>query len=199
MEYGTMADMEKLPSPRLLLTHLPFEFLPKRILEKRNKIVRISRNPKDLVVSYHKHMRNTANADSPILEKTGTFAEFFDSFVDGSCGYGSYFEFERRYVAELSGDDRVDHVFHTCFEKLKRDSLESIVALGKFLGVERSKEFYEEVEEKTSFDYVKAKRDAQSKTEEGRSLYRKGQVGDWINHLTVDQSRRIDKIVKEYE
>ena len=98
------------------------------------------------------------------MEKTGTFAEFFDSFLDGSCAYGSYFEFERRYEAELSGDDdRVDHVFQTSFEQLKRESLESIVALGKFLGVERSKEFYEEVAEKTSFDYVKAKRDAQSK------------------------------------
>ena len=37
-------------------------------------------------------------------------------------------------------------------------------AVGKFFGLERTNEFYEEVVEKTSFDYVKAKRDAQSKS-----------------------------------
>ena len=39
-----------------------------------------------------------------------------------------------------------------------------MMALGEFFGVERTNEFYEEVVEKTSFDYVKAKRDAQSKS-----------------------------------
>ena len=55
-------------------------------------------------------------------------------------------------------------MFQTCFEAVKKDPLKTMKALGKFFGVERTNEFYEEVVEKTSFDYVKAARDAQSKS-----------------------------------
>ena len=75
--------------------------------------------------------------------------------------------------------------------------------LGGFLGLERSEDFYQRVVAQTSFDNVKAFRDAANagKTllNPGKSLYRKGQVGDWINHLTVAQSRRFDKMAEDYQ
>ena len=87
---------------------------------------------------------------------TKPFSAFFDQFIEGKVDYGSYFDFERQCKAELGGEDRLDHIFHTSFETLKAHPLQTMKELGTFLGVDRSHEFYEEVVEKTSFDKVKA-------------------------------------------
>ena len=77
----------------------------------------------------------------------------------GKVEYGSFFEYERQYKAELGGEDRVDHVFHTSFEDLKQDPFGQMKAIGAFLGFARSDEFYEQVVDKTSFQNVKAVRE----------------------------------------
>jgi len=196
-EMNTLKSVEDVPSPRLILTHLPFEFLPKRLLEKRSKIIRISRNPKDVCVSFYHHW-----CAIDMYQYSEPFASFFDLFMEGLVDYGSYFEFERRYQVELGGEDRLDHIHHTSFETLKAHPHQTMKELGAFIGVDRSEEFYEEVVDKTSFDKVKAIRVAEQPKnifKKGATLHRKGQVGDWINHLTVAQSRRMDALTKEYD
>ena len=89
----------------------------------------------------------------------GKLSDFFEVFMEGKTEYGSFFEFERRFKAELGGEDRVDHVFHTSFEELKKDSFGQIKKMGEFLGFERTDEFYERVVDKSSFQKVKAVRD----------------------------------------
>ena len=94
---------------------------------------------------------------------SGHLSDFFEIFLEGKVEYGPFFEFERRYKAELGGEDRVDHIFHTSFEKLKRHPCREMKALGDFLGIERSEEFYAEVVDKTSIEKVKAVRDQEYK------------------------------------
>jgi len=196
LEFHDPKRFEANPSPRLILTHLQFPFLPKRILEKRCKIIRITRNPKDVCVSFYNHHRaiKMDNYSAPL-------SHYFGLFLEGANHYGSFFEFERRYAEELAVADRRDHVFHTSFEALKADPAAEIKACGEFLGLKRSDEFYRLVADKTSFEKAKAREHEFYKTfcNEGRSLYRKGQVGDWVNHLTVAQSRQIDAKVEEYQ
>merc|ERR1719285_1579317 len=57
----SLDSLDEMPSPRLLLTHLQYQFLPKRILENGNKIIRITRNPKDVCISYYHHSRAVKN------------------------------------------------------------------------------------------------------------------------------------------
>jgi len=199
LEVRTMEQIEALPSPRIIQTHLPYQFLPKKVLEMRCKIVRLSRNPKDLCVSLFFHW-----SAIKMYDYTGPLSHLVERFLAGNTDYGSFFEFERRYDAELDAEDRSDHVFHTSYEMLKKETFESMKQLGAFLGKERSDEFYREVVEKTSFQKVKEQRDADygkrgiDFLREGRSLYRKGQVGDWVNHLTKEQSDRIEEMVDKY-
>ena len=84
-----------------------------------------------------------------------TLPQFVDIFLGGGQPYGLYFEYERRYKIELGGDDHKDHVFTTTFEYLKRSTLQCFQSIGEFLELERSKEFYEEIVEKTSFKNLK--------------------------------------------
>ena len=89
----------------------------------------------------------------------GQLSDFFAIFLEGKVQYGSFFEYERRYKAELGAADRVDHVFHATFENLKQHPLQQMKALGEFLGLKRSEEFYEKVVDNSSFENVKAVRD----------------------------------------
>ena len=66
---------------------------------------------------------------------------------------------------EEDEDCRLDHVFKTSYETLKQNPLQQLKALGSFLGVKRSDEFYEKVVEESAFQNVKAVRDQQDEME----------------------------------
>jgi len=197
LELVSMDQIEALASPRIILTHIPYQFLPKKVLEKRCKIVRISRNPKDLCVSFYHH-----TCAFKMYNYVAPLSHFVDMFLAGNRDFGCYFKFERDYDAILNVGDRSDHVFHTSFEMLKMEPLESMKRLGAFLGKKRSDEFYREVVEKTSFKKVKERREVdyidRDLFREGCSVFRKGQVGDWVNHLTKEQSDRIEEMAEKY-
>merc|ERR1719210_1510740 len=54
-------------------THLPFEMIPKQALEKKVKILSLTRNPKDVLVSFYSHANNHVG----ILNFPGTFEHFY--------------------------------------------------------------------------------------------------------------------------
>ena len=74
-------------SPRVIKTHLPFEFLPPNLLETC-KVVFVSRNPKDVCVSYFHHfqMKSTHRR----YDLVGDFDHFSTLFLKESVEYGSY-------------------------------------------------------------------------------------------------------------
>ena len=43
--------------PRIIKTHLDFQMLPRQVKEKKPKIIYVTRNPRDAVVSYYNHWR----------------------------------------------------------------------------------------------------------------------------------------------
>ena len=44
------------PSPRVIMTHMPMELMPKDVFKKKSKIIFMVRNPKDVVTSYYYHV-----------------------------------------------------------------------------------------------------------------------------------------------
>jgi hypothetical protein len=48
----TKDSMKNIDSPRLLLTHLPYRYLPRQLRNGTGKIIYLTRNPKDVYVSY---------------------------------------------------------------------------------------------------------------------------------------------------
>ncbi|GCB81053.1 hypothetical protein scyTo_0022453 [Scyliorhinus torazame] len=74
--------LESRLSPRLITTHLPYHMMPKSFSTSKAKIVYLTRNPKDaLVSSFHYH--NMAS----FLENPGTFEEFIHKFLEGKGNY----------------------------------------------------------------------------------------------------------------
>ena len=74
----------ELPSPRVIKTHLPFEFLPAKLLDTC-KVIFVGRNPKDTCVSYYHHHFNFDE-----YQMQGEFSDFARIFLEGITEYGSY-------------------------------------------------------------------------------------------------------------
>ena len=73
--------INNMPSPRFIKSHLPAKLLPNQIFEKKPKIIYVTRNPKDLVVSYFHFTQYL-----PHLQKYETFGDCLEEF---SAGKGS--------------------------------------------------------------------------------------------------------------
>ena len=78
---GQASELDAMPSPRILNTHLPFSLLPDSIKSLDCKVIYVCRDPKDVLVSrwhYNNRMR-----PQPI-----PFAKAFEMFCEGNCPYG---------------------------------------------------------------------------------------------------------------
>ena len=69
----------KMPSPRLLKSHVHIQFLPRELFEKKPKIMYVARNPKDNAVSYFNFCSFSRNYP-PYTD----WGEFFQDFSKGN-------------------------------------------------------------------------------------------------------------------
>ncbi len=80
---------EKLPSPRVIKTHLPLEMLPPGLIDTC-KVVCVSRNPKDACVSFFHHHQSFLGYNF-----VGNFEEFAKMWLDGQVEFGNYWDILR--------------------------------------------------------------------------------------------------------
>ncbi|NXA40190.1 ST1B1 Sulfotransferase, partial [Eudromia elegans] len=75
--------LAKMPSPRILKTHIPAHILPMSFWESRCKMVYVARNAKDVAVSfYYFYLMNK------LYPHPGTWAEYLEKFMAGKGGSG---------------------------------------------------------------------------------------------------------------
>ncbi|XP_071116099.1 sulfotransferase 1C2-like [Haliotis cracherodii] len=193
LEFVANDVMEKFPSPRILNTHVLFHQLPRVVLEKKCKIISLARNPKDVSVSFYHHHKNLPM----YYQYEGTWENYLPLFLEGKVDFGSWFTYMKNWEKEMKNHPELPFLT-VLYEDLKEDSLSVIRKMAEFLGVERSEEFYEKVSERTSFSHMQATKGRLLKEHGGTSIvYRKGEVGDWKNHFTVDQSEMFDELYRE--
>ena len=81
-------DINTLPSPRILKTHLPYNIIPKSVHEdSKCKYIYVARNPKDVAVSYFKFATS--------LERyCGPWEFYVKLFVEGNGKFIYTFSFK---------------------------------------------------------------------------------------------------------
>lgn len=174
--------------PRLFKMHAPVRLLPWKKLHPDTKIIYCTRNPKDCVVSFHKHATQpghygklTAGENS---DYTGELNDFFELFMDGRLPFGDYFEHTsawRQFYLE-----NPNQVYWLSFEDLKSHPEREIKRLARFCGMNHDSDTIKRVRQETTFTKLK-------EAAEGSGHFRKGIIGDWRNHLSDSQSKRLDE------
>ncbi|KAM6083269.1 sulfotransferase 6B1-like [Chlamydotis macqueenii] len=180
--------MNKLPSRRLMFTHLRPEYLPKSIFKKKAKILLLIRNPKDVATSYY----HFTNGISPIPSYE-TWDDFFTAFMTKKMPWGCYFE----YLSQWNKYANDENVMTITYEELKENRVLGVKNIADFFGISLTEEELQSVVERSSFQSMK-NNSLKTHGTFGNVLFRKGGVSDWKNLFSEDQNEKMDKVFEEH-
>uniref|UniRef100_A0A8C4MZ89 Sulfotransferase n=1 Tax=Eptatretus burgeri TaxID=7764 RepID=A0A8C4MZ89_EPTBU len=80
LEQNTAKEfLEKRAAPRLISTHLPYEYAPAQLSKGRGKVIYTARNPKDITISYYYFSKFVK-----FLEDPGDFKDFTNKMIYGT-------------------------------------------------------------------------------------------------------------------
>ncbi|KAJ4908757.1 Cytosolic sulfotransferase 1 [Raphanus sativus] len=193
-------DLTKYSSPRLFATHMPLQTLKEGLRGSPCKIVFMCRNAKDALISMWyfvcKYQR---------VELTRTVLEsLFESLCSGVAFYGPFWDQVLSYWRGSLEDP--SRVLFMKYEEMKEEPRVQLKRLAEFLGCP----FTEEEEERGGVDKILELCSLRSLSDlevnkSGKNVngvdykfyFRKGEVGDWKNHLTPEMESRIDVIFEE--
>ncbi|XP_073110410.1 cytosolic sulfotransferase 12 isoform X4 [Elaeis guineensis] len=197
---GHAADYKSLAQPRLLATHIPYSLLPASVADSDCRLVYLCRDPKDVLVSLWHFMK----AMKPEIME---LSPAFEMFCDGATPYGPVWEHNLEYWRESLR--RPEKVLFLKYEEIVAEPMRSVKSLAEFMGCPFSEEeerdgAVEEVVRLCSFEKLSSmevnKRGVGlmgGVTIQQANFFRKGKVGDWVNHLSRDMAERLDRLVHE--
>uniref|UniRef100_A0A0E0LDP3 Sulfotransferase n=1 Tax=Oryza punctata TaxID=4537 RepID=A0A0E0LDP3_ORYPU len=197
-------DLDVLPDPRLFATHAPFELLPRAVVAAATsgcKVVYVCRDPKDNLVSLLQFVNKYNAQNGRELVAVDAAVGFF---CDGVSPFGPYWEHVLGYWhAHLAHPERV--LFFR-YEEMKRDPAAHVRRLAEFVGIpftspEEDGGAVDAIVRLCSFDNMVGLEATKGGSTQltttnvpNSAFFRRGQVGDWANHLSPEMAQRIDAI-----
>nr|XP_002128338.1 sulfotransferase 1C2A [Ciona intestinalis] len=200
LETGTPIKFEvvnKLPlSRRVFSTHLDAQLVNlKKIKESGAKVIYCIRNPKDQAVSWYHMYPNIRCIDHPNFKEIcpKTWEEFFNMYTSGKQ---PLFTRDGGWYPDhvMSWYQHRDDVMFVVYEEMKRDPVKQILRIADFLNIPATLERVEEIASMTSFSKMSAELKDRAPAD---NFYRKGEVGDWKNYFSDEQSKLMDKLIQE--
>ncbi|KAL3844572.1 hypothetical protein ACJIZ3_001975 [Penstemon smallii] len=200
---GTESGVIKDPkNTRVLGTHIPYQILVDILNSSDCKIVYVTRNPKDTLISLWHFVQKAKSVEQEPWE----LEIAVEQFCKGVLPFGPYYEHVLAYREQSM--KRPEKVFFVSYEELKEDSKNCVKKIAEFLGCpfEGENEEEEEVEQivkSCSFEILSEHEvNKSSDLPNGfplpySSFFRKGEVGDHLNYLDDEMIRKIDDITRE--
>ncbi|XP_028836819.1 sulfotransferase family cytosolic 2B member 1-like [Denticeps clupeoides] len=186
--------LSSMPSPRIMVSHMPYHLMPKSLFSSKAKVIYVTRNPKDVLVSsFHFHKM------ASFLDDPGTFDEFLDKFLEGEVMFGKWTD----HVKSWQKTYMEDRIFHVTYEEMLKDLKGVLSRMSRFLGKDLSDEILEQVASHCSFksmkdnamsNYSLVPQDIMDNTKS--PFMRKGIAGDWKKHFNPEQEAKFTDAMK---
>lgn len=148
--------------PRTIKTHLPVHLLPDDVWNVKPKIIYISRNSKDVAVSYYHFYKDFCH--SPI-----GFEGFMEAFMQDRILFSPF----REHRLDYWNLPDYENILYVTYEEVMKDFAVAVKKVSEFLGKNVSDENLERIREHLRFDTMKRK---------SRFILR-GQVGVYVDTL----------------
>ncbi|KAK3541657.1 hypothetical protein QTP86_034662 [Hemibagrus guttatus] len=186
---------DKLNAPRAFVSHMPYHLMPSSFFSSKAKVIYVSRNPKDVLVStFHFHQM------ASFLHDPLTFEEFADQFLAGNVFFGKWTD----HVKSWRHTDVGDRILYITYEEMIQDLLGSLERMLLFLGKSLSKDALHRVTEHCEFKTMKQNKMSnyslvpEAIMDNKKSAFlRKGIVGDWKNYFSPELELKFNTAISE--
>jgi len=195
-----LSHLSKMTEPRVFGTHIPFSSLSKSIKESNCKIIHICRNPFDTFVSTWiftlKH--------KPESLQEITIEEALEKYCKGIIGFGPTWDHMLGYWKESIAAP--NKVLFLKYEELKDDVNFYVKRVAEFLDCsftkeEESNEVIGNLVKLCSFENMKDlevnKSGTFDRNFEKKYLFRKAEIGDWVNYFSPSMIEKLSKTIEE--
>ncbi|KAI8024954.1 Cytosolic sulfotransferase 15 [Camellia lanceoleosa] len=180
-------------------TYIPYHSLPDSIKNSSCRVVYLCRNPYDAFVSTW-HFVNKARAES---QGPLSCDDAFDMFCRGVIGFRPLWDHALGHWKERL--EMPHKVLFLMYENLKEDITLQLKRVAKFMDVpfsleEERKGVIEEISKLCSFNNLReleVNKFGSLLQFENKMFFRRGEVGDWVNHLTPEMVQRLNKVIEE--
>jgi len=195
-----LSDLSNMTEPRVFGTHVPFPSLSKSIKESNCKIVYICRNPFDIFVS----LWIFTNKINPHAMHELKIEETLENYCKGIVGFGPTWEHMLGYWKESIANP--NRVLFLKYEELKEDVNFYVKRVAEFLDCPFTEEeerngVIENIINLCSFEKMKNlevnKSGTFDRNFEKKHLFRKGEVGDWVNYFSPAMIEKLSKTMEE--
>lgn len=182
--------------PQFFKSHLPFTLLPKSVHEQKCKIIYVTRNPKDTVVS----MWHFYKMIKP-LSYRGSLKDFQQLFIQEQVTYAPF----QRNVKEFWEHRHDSNVLFITFEDMKKDLKTSVKLIAAFLEKSLTEEEIEIISNHCSFKKMSSNSKANyshwkesGMANKDQTFMRKGEIGDWKNYFDESANKTMDDWIQKH-
>ena len=162
--------------------------LPEEMKKKNIKIINISRDPRDIDVSYFHFCQMNR-----LINYKGSWNSFFRAFMEGEVIGGSWFEYQREWMENKDNPN----ILFIEYEKFLTNTADTVNRMAHFIGKTLDANKVDQIVEIVSFNNMKSNPNLnrmelpfydKSKGE----ILRSGTTGDWKNYFSAYEEKYFD-------
>eukprot|EP00038_Savillea_parva_P025449 m.47734 g.47734 ORF g.47734 m.47734 type:complete len:245 (-) comp6923_c0_seq1:2033-2767(-) len=181
---ASFTDLLEQDNPRMFSSHLPARLLPD--MSTHGQFIVVLRNPKDAATSMHFFNGEAKDGWLGNEHGIGSFNRFLADPTPNA--YGNMWD--HILETEKLVDQLGDRALVLYYEEMKADTFGQIARIASHMGRSPTEKLVNAVANATSMKTMAKEREGKP----AAALIRKGEVGDWQNHLDPETWDRVDAV-----